>query len=242
MKSSEGIASLIRFGRFTVDVRARECRCGSSRVDMTARQFDVLVCLASRAGSVVSKETLLAEVWAGIPVEENTLAQAVSALRRQLRATSGTDDSIITVPGKGYQLALPSTPETLPIANNTAVSYSRRSIAAAAGAVLVLAAVVLGMHRVIPIHALHVGEDRWCAVLPFQTFGGSPLSGAALAEALTGKLASTDRARIRPTFASVAASIDVGIHALGARLKVDRIVSGSVRAQAGGGARIQVEL
>ena len=240
MKASEGGAAVLRFGPFTVDAAARELRHGSVRVGVTARQFDVLVCLASRAGTTVSKDTLFAEVWAGIPVEENTLAQAISALRRQLRRASGAGDYIITVPGKGYQLVVPSIDEAAAIPEQAAAG-PRTSMPAVVGALIVVAAIVLAS-RVFSIHALHLNEERCVAVIPFQTFGDSPIAGAALAEALTGRLASNDRMRIRPTFAAAAVAPDAGIRALGARLKVDRIVSGSMRMQHGGGARIQVEL
>ena len=66
-----------------------------------ARAFDVLVALAQRHGQFVSKSALLDQAWPGLVVEENNLEVQVSTLRRLLGR-----DAILTVPGRGYSLAL----------------------------------------------------------------------------------------------------------------------------------------
>ena len=65
------------------------------------RAFDVLVALAERRGQFVSKGALLDLAWPGLVVEENNLEVQVSTLRRLLGR-----DAILTVPGRGYTLAL----------------------------------------------------------------------------------------------------------------------------------------
>ena len=217
------------FDRFTVDTRAREVRCGDVPVPVGGRLFDLLTALASRAGALVTKETLLAEVWAGTPVEENTLAQAISSLRRILR-DAGATGAIVTVAGKGYQFVLPA-----PTSNR-----ARFRLFAAIAAAAVLAAAITAS-RLLPLHRLHIGEEHCLAVLPFQALDGAAVSGIAVADALIGRLATEKGLRVRPT-SSIAGLPTASLRDLGAALKVDRIVTGTLRRTNGHTLRVQIEL
>jgi TolB-like protein len=77
--------------------------------------FDLLVALAQRPGHVVAKADLMDVVWPGVVVEENNLNQAISALRKALGEDAGKR-LVVTVPGRGYQLAAnvvaPAAPST----------------------------------------------------------------------------------------------------------------------------------
>ena len=54
------------------------------RCAVSARHVDVLVALVARAGSVVSKDALVDAAWRDVAVTDNSLEQAISALRRVL--------------------------------------------------------------------------------------------------------------------------------------------------------------
>lgn len=104
MKSGESTPGKLprcRFGGFVLDPRARELhRLDGTRVALTAKAFDVLCVLVRERDRVVGRDELFAEVWPGRVVEENTLTQAVSALRHAL----GKDQRwVVTVPGRGYR-------------------------------------------------------------------------------------------------------------------------------------------
>ena len=58
-----------------------------------------------------TKEELLETVWAGRVVEENTLTQAISILRKALGASAGDHRYILTVPGRGYRFVADATEE-----------------------------------------------------------------------------------------------------------------------------------
>ena len=75
------------------------------RVD--ARMMRLLVCLAERAGQVVSIDELLSEVWAGIIVTPDSVYQAIATLRRQLGDDPKQPTYIATVPRLGYRLIAP---------------------------------------------------------------------------------------------------------------------------------------
>ena len=94
-----------RFGRFELQPAAQRLLVDGKPALLGPRAFDLLVALAEHAGQLVTKDALLEAVWPGRVVEENNLQVQVSALRRILGA-----DAIVTVPGRGYRLALPVAP------------------------------------------------------------------------------------------------------------------------------------
>ena len=93
-----------RFANFSLDTQTRELRQGDGApVPLTAKAFDTLCLLIGNRQRVVSKDELLATVWAGRVVEENNLTQAISALRRALGGNASDHRYIVTVPGRGYR-------------------------------------------------------------------------------------------------------------------------------------------
>jgi DNA-binding winged helix-turn-helix (wHTH) protein len=91
------------FGPFRLDRRNRSLTRDGAPVSVGGRALDVLVVLASAAGETVGKDALLDQVWPGLIVEENNLQVQISALRKVLG-----DGWIVTVPGRGYRLTVPS--------------------------------------------------------------------------------------------------------------------------------------
>jgi DNA-binding winged helix-turn-helix (wHTH) protein/pimeloyl-ACP methyl ester carboxylesterase/class 3 adenylate cyclase len=91
-----------RFESFRLDTGERTLVDEDRPVQLPPRVFDTLVMLVENSGRVLSKERMLEEIWEGSFVEENNLAQNISALRRVL----GEDRSnkfIETVPKFGYR-------------------------------------------------------------------------------------------------------------------------------------------
>src|ERR1700736_5219607 len=96
---SESPAS-VTFGRFQVLPHRRELLAGGQPIKLGGRGFDVLMALIEAHGAVVSKEALMARVWPGRIIEENSLASQIAALR----AAVGAERELIrTVSGRGYQ-------------------------------------------------------------------------------------------------------------------------------------------
>ena len=90
---------------FTVDVRRRLLlrRESGEPVALNAKAFDTLLYLAQHPNEVLDKDTLLGAIWPGVVVEENSLAQNISALRQALGETHGENRYIATVPRRGYR-------------------------------------------------------------------------------------------------------------------------------------------
>jgi predicted ATPase/DNA-binding winged helix-turn-helix (wHTH) protein len=90
----------IAFGRFQVLPDRREVLADGWPIKLGGRAFDVLMALIEARGAVVSKEALMARVWPGRIIEENSLAAQIAALR----AAFGAERELIrTVSGRGYQ-------------------------------------------------------------------------------------------------------------------------------------------
>lgn len=93
-----------RFAGHQLDTGSRELILpGGTSLAMTARTFELLLHLIRHRGRVVGKDELLAAVWPGRVVEENSLPQAISALRHMLGTGAGDHRFIVTVPGRGYR-------------------------------------------------------------------------------------------------------------------------------------------
>lgn len=76
--------------------------------------MDVLVCLAESHGSVVSRDQLLREVWAGVVVSEEVLTRCISELRTALNDTHRERRFIKTIPKRGYSLIITPTLHSSP--------------------------------------------------------------------------------------------------------------------------------
>jgi DNA-binding winged helix-turn-helix (wHTH) protein/Flp pilus assembly protein TadD len=94
---------LWQFGEYELDEHTRTLRRNGETVALNRRAFDVLLYFARNPGKVLSKEELLENVWPDAHVDEASLRQSISVLRRALEDRPGESGYILTVPGRGYQ-------------------------------------------------------------------------------------------------------------------------------------------
>src|SRR5687768_3840064 len=73
------------------------------RVAVTPRVLKVLLVLVENAGRIVTKETLLNQVWSDSFVEEGNLNRTVSRLRKTLGDTRDDNHFVETIPRVGYR-------------------------------------------------------------------------------------------------------------------------------------------
>lgn len=84
-----------------IDVGRRELRSGGTPIVLGSRAFEIVEALAQARGELVTKDDLMARIWPGAVVGENTLHVHISALRKAL----GPDRGMLkTTPGRGYRL------------------------------------------------------------------------------------------------------------------------------------------
>ncbi|MCD9189241.1 MAG: winged helix-turn-helix domain-containing protein [Pyrinomonadaceae bacterium] len=94
--------NLYQFEDFSLNVPQKCLWRGSMLVSLTPKAFDTLLVLVKNRGAVVEKNTLLNEVWTDTFVEEATLAQNISTLRKILGAST-EKPFIETIPRRGYR-------------------------------------------------------------------------------------------------------------------------------------------
>jgi DNA-binding winged helix-turn-helix (wHTH) protein/tetratricopeptide (TPR) repeat protein len=94
-------------GDYLVEPRQNRIVHGGSEVRLEPRVMDVLVCLAARAGEVVSRDTLNATVWRDVVVTDQAVTNCISELRDHLGDDRSTNRVIETIPKRGYRLVAP---------------------------------------------------------------------------------------------------------------------------------------
>ncbi|SHM64281.1 response regulator transcription factor [Ruminococcus flavefaciens] len=96
---------VISFGNVKVDISARSVTKNGAPVALSLKEFDLLSQLCEHAGTAVSKETLLSEVWGAFSsVEPSTLAVHIRWLREKLEDKPASPKYIKTVYKVGYIL------------------------------------------------------------------------------------------------------------------------------------------
>lgn len=95
--------SVFQFGPFRLDAAQGLLLSPSGELTLTPKAIETLRVLVERAGTVVSKEALIEQVWQDTIVDENNLAQNISAIRRALAAADSGAEYIQTVPRRGYR-------------------------------------------------------------------------------------------------------------------------------------------
>lgn len=96
--------ALHTFGDVRVDASARVVTRSGEPVDMTATEFDVLICLIEARGAALDREEIFARVWGpnhhGTP---RTIDNFVQQLRAKLEPDPQRPRYVLTVRGVGYR-------------------------------------------------------------------------------------------------------------------------------------------
>ena len=96
---------VVELAGLRVDAAARRVTLDGREVALRPKEFDVIALLARAAGTVVTREQLIDEVW-----DENwwgstkTLDVHINSIRRKLGEEAGAPSRITTVRGVGYRL------------------------------------------------------------------------------------------------------------------------------------------
>ena len=74
----------LQVGEWILEPDLNQLSSAGKTVKVEPKSMAVLLCLARRAGEVVSRETLLAEGWPGVVVSDDSLTQVIIKLRKAL--------------------------------------------------------------------------------------------------------------------------------------------------------------
>jgi DNA-binding response OmpR family regulator len=102
-------SSPIVVGEIVIRPAARTVNLSGAPLALSRKEFDLLLYLARHAGSVVTKQELLTEIW-GQPMggTEKTVDTHLSWLRAKLGETASSPRHLHTVRGVGIKLTAPN--------------------------------------------------------------------------------------------------------------------------------------
>jgi two-component system cell cycle response regulator CtrA len=97
--------NLMQFGDLTLDLTARDVRVGTNRVNLTAKEYQMLELMCLRRGGVVSKESFLDHLYGGIDEPEMKIIDVfICKMRKKLEEAGERHPVIETVWGRGYRV------------------------------------------------------------------------------------------------------------------------------------------
>ena len=204
------------FGDFVLDRSQQEVRrLDGTALNLSPRLFNALLLFIEHAGELLDKDALMRALWPGLVVDENSLSQVVSSLRRALADDPVASRYIQTVPRRGFRFVADvtalsdsspmwTTQQTpaddslhrdsgTPTRSGTARAASRRrwlQLALAGGTAASLGGVALWASRRTP-RADGAARSTTLAVLPFK-----PLAAEARDELLEMGMADSLIARL----------------------------------------------
>ena len=104
-KTIPGVGEAIEIASIKIDPASRQVTVGRDRVNLTAREFDLLLHFARHPGLVFSRAQLLDQVWGyGHEGYEHTVNSHINRLRAKIEPDSTQPSLIVTVWGVGYKL------------------------------------------------------------------------------------------------------------------------------------------
>src|SRR5271157_2947220 len=175
----------IHVGPWLVEPSLNIVSRNGTAVHLEPKVMEVLLCLATHAGEVVSKEELLKAVWPDTFVTDDALKHCISDLRRVFEDDAREPRFIETIPKRGYRLVAPvllasgrnssTQAAAIPAITGAAGTGSRRvwGWALGVGGAVLVAALLISLRdrradagAVPPIHSL--------AVLPLQNLSADP--------------------------------------------------------------------
>jgi two-component system, OmpR family, response regulator ResD len=94
----------LRFGDLEIDPQARSVVVGGREIELTAREFDLLLFLARHPGHVFSRDQLMDRVWRfPFYTDTTTVTVHVRRLRAKLESDPANPEWVQTVWGVGYR-------------------------------------------------------------------------------------------------------------------------------------------
>jgi two-component system, OmpR family, KDP operon response regulator KdpE len=96
---------VVAVGSLSIDTAAHEVELDRRRMELTPKEYALMLLLARNVGKVLTHRAILEQVW-GHDQPLDTLRTHVSHLRRKLGGAEGAPE-LVTAPGVGYRLLAP---------------------------------------------------------------------------------------------------------------------------------------
>ena len=99
---------VLNIGKLRIQPSTRSARINDQSVDLTAKEFDLLLHFAQNPGRVYRRAELLDSVWGyGHEGYEHTVNSHINRLRSKIEPDATNPEYIVTVWGVGYKLSTP---------------------------------------------------------------------------------------------------------------------------------------
>jgi DNA-binding response OmpR family regulator len=99
----------VKVGNLTIDPATRHATVRDQAVELTAKEFDLLLHFANNPGRVFKRTQLLDSVWGyGHAGYEHTVNSHINRLRAKIESDPAHPELIVTVWGVGYKMRSPS--------------------------------------------------------------------------------------------------------------------------------------
>jgi adenylate cyclase len=104
-----GARIFYEFSGFRLDLQQRLLTASADGrpIPLPPKAFETLLYFVERRGELLEKATVMKAIWPNIIVEENSLNQNISVIRRALGENPGEHRFIVTEPGRGYRFVAP---------------------------------------------------------------------------------------------------------------------------------------
>ena len=104
-----------RLGPWLVEPSLNRVSRDGTTIQLELKVMDVLVCLAERAGQMVTRFEVIDRVWATEFIADNTLTRAINQIRTALGDDARNPSFIETIHRRGYRLMVPVTVVERPV-------------------------------------------------------------------------------------------------------------------------------
>ena len=216
---------IYQFGPFHLDTAEQILTRETVPVALTGKEFKTLLVLVENSGRTVTKDDLLSKVWPDTFVEELTLAQNISTLRKALGDDKSDSKYIQTVQRRGYRFVAPvvrlddpdaqlpniqAKQDQLQSVDKAEVSSPKQAsqssrlrwLIAVIGLLVLAVAAGIYLFRANTRKIDQPAQLKSIAVLPFQPLTGGDTDEAlqlGMADALITKLSNIKQIVVRPT-------------------------------------------
>jgi DNA-binding winged helix-turn-helix (wHTH) protein/TolB-like protein len=252
-------ASVLHFAQFALDLRRAELACNGAAVALRPKAFALLSYFADNPGRVLGKDELLAAVWPGVIVTDDSLSQCINEVRGAL---GDRDHRLIkTVPRRGYlfdarvdsapaapnghvvdfgpampvpadEPSAPSKPTNVGTRTQPPMRLLWIGIALAAAVTVAAAATIwLRDDAALPLDRA-VAARRSIAVMPFSTVGSEKrdyFSEAITADVISAVAKLPSTWVIAQASAAAVGARETDVRKIGRELGVHYVLTGSVR-------------
>jgi len=104
--SADSVPKIIRIGELTIDAEKRQATLRDKALDVTSKEFDLLLHFARNPGKPYTRMQLLDMVWGyGHDGSEHAVNCLINRLRAKIEANHAKPRYLLTVWGVGYKLA-----------------------------------------------------------------------------------------------------------------------------------------